>query len=147
VLKSYPDNTFHSVVTDPPYGIGNKIPTPENIIAYLRGDAAMDTGGDFLGHDWSIPSVSLWKEVYRVLKPGGFVACWASTRTWDIMSLGLRAAGFECRDTFAQQMGPSMLAHIHSQGFPKSVDISKQVRVKIEEQLRSQGVEGPIQWK
>lgn len=120
VLRRYPDHFFDSVVTDPPYGIGNKEPSVQDIARYLDGNT-LDTGGDFMGHKWEIPPVSLWKEVFRVLKPGGYVACWASTRTWDLMSLGLRAAGFECRDTFAAQFGPSMLAHIHC--LPEGVEV------------------------
>lgn len=129
ILKTFPDNSVDSVVTDPPYGIGNREPTVGEIIAYLQG-SSLDTGGDFAGADWEIPSVPLWKEVFRVLKPGGYVACWASTRTWDLMSLGLRAAGFEDRDTFAAQFGVSVLVHTFSSGFPKSVNISKQLEKK-----------------
>jgi predicted methyltransferase len=51
VLKTYPDNFFHSVVTDPPYG--------------LR----------FMNKHWDydVPQVEFWREVLRVLKPGGYV--------------------------------------------------------------------------
>lgn len=129
ILKSFPDNSVDSVVTDPPYGIGTKEPSMEDIVSYVQGKS-LDTGGDFLGHNWEIPSVLLWKEVFRVLKPGGYVGCWASTRTWDLMALGLRSAGFECRDTVASQFGPPMLAHIFGSGFPKSINITKQLEKK-----------------
>ena len=54
-LKTLPDNTVDCLVTDPPYGL------------------------EFMGKDWdkSIPSVDIWKECLRVMKPGafGFIMC------------------------------------------------------------------------
>lgn len=123
VLKQVEDHTFDAVVTDPPYGMGQKDLTVEEIVNYLRGEH-LDTGGDILGHDWSIPSVALWKEVSRVLKPGAHLAVWASTRTWDLMALGLRAAGFEFRDTIG------LAAHVHGMGFPKSINLEKKANLE-----------------
>jgi site-specific DNA-methyltransferase (adenine-specific) len=94
VLQELPDDTFDAVVTDPPYGLGTKEPTVEQIVAYLQG-ADLDTGGDFMGAKWEIPSVPIWREVFRVLKPGGHVACFGGTRTWDL----LRSCGFTVRDS------------------------------------------------
>jgi DNA modification methylase len=71
VLREIPDETYHAVVTDVPYGLGQKEPTPEEILAYLGGKYLKT--GDFMGNDWDIPSVTVWKELYRVLKPGGYV--------------------------------------------------------------------------
>lgn len=88
VLRQIPDETFHSIVMDPPYGLG-EAPTVEEIIAYLQG-ADLKTG-DFMGKDWDIPSVLVWRELFRVLKPGGHVLSFGGTRTWDLISLGARA--------------------------------------------------------
>jgi len=107
-LKELPDNSVDSCVTDPPYGLGTREPTGEEIIAYLQG-ADLDHGGDFMGRDWDIPSVAVWKEVYRVLKPGGHLLSFGGTRTFDLISIGIRAAGFELRDTIAQQFGVQVL--------------------------------------
>jgi len=60
VLRTYPDNFFDAICTDPPYGLGGRDPTPEEIIAYLTG-ADLDTG-EFMNKDWDLPSVSVWKE-------------------------------------------------------------------------------------
>ena len=54
----------------------------------------------------------------RVLKPGGHMAVFAGARTQDLMGLSIRLAGFEIRDT---------LGWVYSQGFPKSMDISKAI--------------------
>lgn len=125
VLRQIPDETFHSIVMDPPYGLGDA-PTVEEIIAYLQG-ADLKTG-DFMGKDWDIPSVLVWRELFRVLKPGGHVLSFGGTRTWDLISLGARAAGFQKRDTFAEEF-PG-LQWVQSQGMPKSTNISKQIDKK-----------------
>lgn len=127
VLKGFPDAYFDACVTDPPYGLGTKEPTGRDIELYLQGKP-LDTGGDFMGKPWEIPSVPTWREVYRVLKPGGYVLSFAGTRTWDIMSVGLRAAGFDNRDTISQLFSSPCLQWIHGQGFPKSLNIAKKLR-------------------
>jgi DNA modification methylase len=85
---------------------------------------------DFMGKDWEIPSVPVWKECFRVLKPGGFLLSFAGTRTSDIISMGLRAAGFENRDTIDAEQGPPVLRWVRAQGMPKSTDISKELDKK-----------------
>ena len=125
VLKTIPDHSVDSIVTDPPYGLGQKNPTGEEIEAYLNG-SDLDTKGDFMSYDWSIPPVAVWKECLRILKPGGYLLSFAGSRTWDIMSVGIRAAGFENRDTVASMFGPmSTLQWIYGSGFPKSMNIGK----------------------
>lgn len=124
VLKTLPDESVSSVATDPPYGLGTREPTGEEIIAYLQG-GDLDTGGDFMQRQWSIPPVAAWKEVFRVLKPGGHLVSFGGTRTYDLISIGIRAAGFECRDTIAQQFGVQVFEWIQGSGFPKSASIEK----------------------
>lgn len=91
-LKDYPDNHFDSVVSDPPYGIS------------------------FMNKKWDyeIPSVELWKEVLRILKPGGHVLIACGTRTQHRMAVNIEDAGFEIRDVITWHYGS---------GFPKSHNI------------------------
>jgi len=82
-LKKFPDNYFHSVVTDPPYGLS------------------------FMGKKWDydVPSVELWQEVFRVLKEGGYLLSFAGTRTQHRMAVNIEDAGFEIRDMIAWVYG------------------------------------------
>jgi site-specific DNA-methyltransferase (adenine-specific) len=75
-LKSYPDNHFDSIVTDPPYGI------------------------EFLGKDWDshTGTLELYKECLRVLKPGGYMLAFSAARTYHQLASNIELAGFEIRD-------------------------------------------------
>lgn len=145
LLRNLPDASVHAVVSDPPYGLGSKDPDPLDIFQYVLG-GSLETGKDFMGADWSLPTVSVWREVYRVLKPGGHVLAFAGTRTFDMMSIGLRMAGFECRDTIGRNY--PILQWNQGQGMPKSRDpFRSEILPAIEAQLRKQGVEGNIKWR
>lgn len=116
-LASMPDNSVDAILTDVPYGIGQHQPTPEEIVAYLSG-SELNTGGDFMGRDWHVPSVETWREFCRVLKPGGHLLSFAGSRTGDLISLGMRMARFEIRD---------WLTYLYAKGFPKSLNISRAI--------------------
>ncbi len=96
VLRSLPDCSVDSVVTDPPYGLS------------------------FMGKRWDydVPSVEVWAECLRVLKPGGHLLAFAGTRTQHRMAVRIEDAGFEIRD---------MIAWVYGSGFPKSLDVSKAI--------------------
>ena len=96
VLKSFPDNSIDSVVTDPPYGLA------------------------FMGKKWDydVPAVELWKEVLRVLKPGGHALIACGTRTQHRMAVNIEDAGFEIRD---------VISWVYGSGFPKSLNIGKAI--------------------
>ena len=76
VLKTFPDNHFDSIVTDPPYGI------------------------DFLGKTWDANTGALetYQECLRVLKPGGHILAFSAARTYHHLAITLEQAGFEIRD-------------------------------------------------
>jgi len=77
-----------------------------------------------MGKDWRIPPISVWRELYRVLKPGGHVLSFGGTRTFDLIALGLRAAGFQFRDTIGAE---GVLRWVQSQGMPKGIDVAKAI--------------------
>ena len=98
VLKQLEDNSVDSVVTDPPYELG------------------------FMGKSWDSTgianSVEMWSECLRVLKPGGHLLSFSGTRTYHRMASAIEDAGFEVRD---------MIEWVYGSGFPKSLNIAKQL--------------------
>jgi DNA modification methylase/transcriptional regulator with XRE-family HTH domain len=95
-MAALPDASIDAVVTDPPYGLS------------------------FMGKRWDydVPSVEIWQQVLRVLKPGGHLLAFAGTRTQHRMAVRIEDAGFEIRD---------MIAWVYGSGFPKSLDVSKAI--------------------
>lgn len=98
LLFDLPDNSVDAVVTDPPYELG------------------------FMGKRWDASGITykvrLWKEVLRVLKPGGHLLAFGGTRTYHRLVCAIEDAGFEIRDS---------IHWIYGQGFPKSLDVSKAI--------------------
>jgi len=96
VLKTLEDNSVDSIVTDPPYGLS------------------------FMGKKWDydVPSVDIWKECLRVLKPGGHLLSFGGSRTYHRMAVAIEDAGFEIRD---------QIMWIYGSGFPKSHNIGKKL--------------------
>ena len=122
VLRRMPDNSVHAVVTDPPYGLGDTSPeqVAECVSAWARGEEWSPKGKGFMGKSWDawVPPPALWREVLRVLRPGGHALVFASSRTQDLMSISMRLSGFEIRDT---------LQWLYSSGFPKSLNVDKAI--------------------
>jgi len=89
VMKKLPDNSVDSIVADPPYGL------------------------KFMGKKWDyeIPSVEIWQEAIRVLKPGGHLLSFGGSRTYHRMAVNIEDAGFEIRD---------QIMYVYGSGFPKS---------------------------
>jgi DNA modification methylase len=120
-LAAYPDNYFHSVVTDPPYGLGKEPEALEMLAAWLdSGHYEHKRAGGFMGKQWDsfVPQPALWREVWRVMRPGAHLLTFGGTRTYDLLTLALRLAGFEIRDC---------IQWLYGSGFPKSLDVSKAI--------------------
>lgn len=118
VLKTLDSASFDACLSDPPYGLGSREPTVEDIIAYLTGARSLDTGGDFMGKAWELPPVEVWHQLHRVLKPGAFSSIFSGSRTFDLVAVGLRAACFESRDS---------LCWLYSSGYPHGLNVSKAI--------------------
>ena len=90
------DNLVDAIVTDPPYGLS------------------------FMGKDWDhgVPGIEFWKEMLRVLKPGGHLLSFGGSRTYHRMASAVEDAGFEIRD---------QIMWVYGSGFPKSLNVSKAI--------------------
>jgi site-specific DNA-methyltransferase (adenine-specific) len=108
LLKRLEKNSVDSIVTDPPYGLS------------------------FMGKKWDydVPSVEIWAECLRVLKPGGHLLAFAGTRTQHRMAVRIEDAGFEIRD---------MIAWVYGSGFPKSHDVSKAIDKQVDAERKVVG--------
>ena len=114
-LREMPSCRYSGGYSDVPYGIGPKQPTGPEILAYLQG-AEMDTSGDFMARKWSVPSVAVWSETFRVLRPGAPILVNAAPRALDLVMLGMRVAGFEISD---------VILWMFSSAMPKNHNIGK----------------------
>ena len=111
-MKELPDNSIDLIATDPPYGI------------------------KFMSKSWdkAIPSVDIWKQALRVLKPGAFafVMCIPRQDCLSRMIISLEDAGFN--------VNFSSMYHTFASGFPKSMNISlaidhRECREQLEKKL------------
>ena len=98
-LLKIKDNSVDMLCSDPPYGYS------------------------FMGKGWDkvLPDTQIWRECYRVLKPGSFITIMAAPRTdvlWRI-SRDLEEAGFD--------LSFSNIEWVYHSGFPKATDISKSI--------------------
>ena len=91
ILKTYPDNHFDSIVTDPPYGLSKEPDMVEVLKHWMNGDDYVHNSKGFMGKTWDsfVPGPSIWKECLRVLKPGGHIVAFFGTRTYDLGVLAI----------------------------------------------------------
>jgi len=134
ILRGMDSCSIDAVVTDPPYGLSNF--TAKDVAACLRawikGERYQHDQGGLLGAEWDswVPGPEIWREVFRVLKPGGHAMVFAGTRTMDLMSMAMRMGGLELRDSigWCHDSGQApLMAWVYKTGFPKGVDVAKSI--------------------
>lgn len=98
-LKGMKDDSVDAVITDPPYGYS------------------------FMGKEWdkAVPSVDIWRECLRVLKPGGWCMVMSAPRSdvQNAMISRLMEAGFRLDFT--------PIYWTYASGFPKAGNVGKLV--------------------
>lgn len=114
-MKEIPDCSIDAIVCDPPYGL-----SPDSV---ARTWADIEDGrkiGGFMGKGWdaAVPCHNFFAECFRVLKHGGHLIAFSSTRTVFALGMACQKGGFELRD---------QIFWCYFSGFPKSHDISKAI--------------------
>lgn len=167
VLASLPSASVDSIVTDPPYHL-------TSIVKRFSGDGAKPVAAGakagrtgaykrasagFMGKTWDGGDIAfrpdVWRQCLRVLKPGGYLLAFASTRGFGRMQVAIEEAGFITHPLFAelratvgleaflatldeaqvsafwQMVGDAdpggMVAWVFGQGFPKAHDAAKAI--------------------
>lgn len=134
-MKKLPDNSVDAIITDPPYDL-TSITKPRidqtdegsygKQVPFIR----VQSRGGFMGKTWDGTGIAfkpeVWIECLRVLKPGGYLLSFGGTRTYHRMTCAIEDAGFEIRDC---------IMWIYGSGFPKSLNIGKQIDKMAEENI------------
>ena len=98
-LKKIPDNYIDSIVTDPPYAVAIDKNDWDNFKSNRHFQKWCE--------QWA-------KECFRILKPGGYIVAFSSTRTHHRLASGIEDAGFNIKDT---------INWIYFSGMPKGLRI------------------------
>jgi site-specific DNA-methyltransferase (adenine-specific) len=130
LLPTMEADTFDAIVTDPPYHLNSIVKrfgsttseTPGKVVERInaRADGYARVARGFMGKQWDGGDVAFrpetWAEVFRVLKPGGYLVACGGTRTYHRMVCAIEDAGFIIHP---------MLVWAFGQGFPKATNLSK----------------------
>jgi len=102
VLKTLPDNSVDSVCCDPPYhltSVVKRFGKEGSAPAQFGNDGAFARASrGFMSKAWDGGDIAFrpetWAAVLRVLKPGGYIVAFASTRGFGRMQVAMEDAGF-----------------------------------------------------
>ena len=123
-LKTLEDCSIDSVLCDPPYhlqSIVDRYGDTDSAPPKFGTDGAFQRSSKgFMGQTWDGGDIAfrtdVWRECYRVLKPGGHLVAFGGTRTMHRITCAIEDAMFQVRD---------QLHWIYFSGFPKNHNIGK----------------------
>lgn len=145
VLKLLPqieENSIDVVLTDPPYFLDkldnnwnheevsnqNNQYTIKSLPAGMKFDR--EQGKRF--YAWYL---DISKEIFRILKPGGFFFSFSSPRLYHRMASAIDDAGFEIRDAFMWLYTQNQAKAMGVDHFIRKMDIDEKAKEKIREKL------------
>ena len=107
--RDYDGPQFDGILCDPPYELG------------------------FMGKSWDSSGIAfdkdMWADILKLLKPGGHLLAFSGSRTYHRMAVAIEDAGFEIRD---------MIEYVYGSGFPKSLNLEKQMEKMLDEKRAKQ---------
>ena len=141
-LKSFDDNLVDLVLTDPPYFldkmddkwsydvVNNK--KNQQTIKSLPAGMKFDREQGKRFYAWYL---DISKEIFRILKPGGFFFSFSSPRLYHRMASAIDDAGFEIRDTFIWLYTQNQAKAMGVDHFIKKMNIDERAKEEIKEKL------------
>lgn len=140
-LKEIEDCSVDCVITDPPYfidGMGNNWNEKElnKKVSKAKTIGGLPVGMKFdakQGIELQKFMEEISKEVFRILRPGGFYLSFSQARLLHRMAIGIENRGFEIRDTlfWKRRSQPKAFSQNH---FVKKMNISEDEKEKNHQQ-------------
>jgi site-specific DNA-methyltransferase (adenine-specific) len=142
VMETIDKCSVDSIVTDPPYhltSIVERFGKEGSAPAQFGTDGAFARASKgFMGKEWDGGDIAFqantWRKCYELLKPGGHLIAFSGSRTYHRMAVAIEDAGFEIRD---------QCIWLYGSGFPKSLNIGKEVDKKMGNERKSMGMYDP----
>ena len=140
LLPKIDESSIDVVLTDPPYFLDKldnnwnheEVSNQNNqyTIKSLPAGMKFDRGQGKRFYAWYL---DISKEVFRILKPGGFFFSFSSPRLYHRMASAIDDAGFEIRDAFMWLYTQNQAKAMGVDHFIKKMDIDEKAKEKIRE--------------
>ena len=138
ILPKINENSIDAILTDPPYFL-NKLDNQWNLkkvhdkknlhtIKSLPAGMKFDKNQGKKFYDWYS---KISKELYRVLKPGGFFFSFSSPRLYHRMVCAVEDAGFDIRDCFIWLYTMNQPKAMNLNHFIKKMPIPEQEKIAL----------------
>lgn len=127
-LKDTPDNTYHAILCDPPYGLG-EIKDPSALLrSWLDGEDG-EQGAGMLSRAWDVVvPPSAWWDYLRVLRPGGMLFAYSHARTYHLQAIAMQLAGWRLLPMIVRIHGSAMgLGHAVGKAIDKAAGAEREV--------------------
>lgn len=128
ILKELKDNCIDFVLTDPPYNLDSIKKRFSNAKTEVKDKDGLykRISKGFMNQDWDVlPSIEIWSEVFRVMKPGAFAFIFMTPRqdSYARTIVRLEDAGFV--------IGFTSMYHVYQSGMPKAHNIGYNIDKKL----------------
>lgn len=143
-LQQLADNSIDLIIIDPPYFIDKMDDKWDNnqlkeSIAKAGVIGGLPVGMKFdpqQGKNLEIFINVISKELFRILKPGGFYLCFSQARLSHRMAVGIENAGFEIRDMLYWKRDSQAKAFSHTH-FVQKKRIPEEEKIRIIDSLKN----------
>lgn len=146
ILPQLLNESIDLVITDPPYFLDkldnnwnpDKVSNKKNhcVVKSLPAGMKFDKLQGKKFYKWYF---KISKEIYRVLKPGGFFFSFSSPRLYHRMASAIDDAGFDLRDVFIW---------LYTQNQPKAMSVNHFIKkMNVEESIKQSIIENLNGWK